>query len=361
MNKFYRGPYASYVLETHGQGIYFAIDKGIIIMNGKDYVGPFGESEFKSVKNIALNEAGDKFVITYVDKLGVTSSEEIVAAKSEYESAIEDKNLAMPNAVGGIAKGTKLSALEGKTYNAILDDLLFPTVNPTYTSPSASISFNGYATTQEVGAAGPTKDNFTTSFSAGAINLNGVKQANRAGSVISGSSFIYVNGSTANKDFPTTVPEGSTTFNYHAEYEAGPQPKDNKGNDYQSPLAAGSVNSQAVTLNGTYPWFASTSAASAENPVVKQSLVAWNTTAGAMSTGQFAVQPSGTLAQVFKLPRQLKTLQMLNTVSGAMDTIGTSDYTETTETLTINGIERTYYVYTYKGSTRGSVTLLAKF
>ena len=44
-----------------------------------------------------------------------------------------------------------------------------------------------------------------------------------------------------------------------------------------------------------------------------------------------------------------------------MDTIGTGDYTETTETIDINGNEQTYYVYTYNGSTRGEVTLLAKF
>lgn len=44
-----------------------------------------------------------------------------------------------------------------------------------------------------------------------------------------------------------------------------------------------------------------------------------------------------------------------------METIGTSDYTETTETINIGGIDVTYYVYTYNGSTRGSVTLLANF
>jgi hypothetical protein len=37
------------------------------------------------------------------------------------------------------------------------------------------------------------------------------------------------------------------------------------------------------------------------------------------------------------------------------------DYTESTETINIGGTDRTYYVYTYSGSTRGSVTLLAKF
>lgn len=355
MNKFYRGLKEKYVLSTHGGGIYFATDTKEIIQNGIVYTGELPDKNL--IEDVALSAEGDKIVITHVD--GSTS--EIELSSGEYESAIEDKTLAMPNAVGGIAKGTKLSDIEGKTINAIFDDLLFPTVNPTFTAPSASIKFNGYAATQEVGAAAPTESQFTVGFSAGAINLNGVKQANRAGAQDTGASFIYYGDSASNTTLPTTVALGSTSYKYRAAYAEGPQPKDNKGNDYSSPLAAGTVDSSAVTVNGTYPWFASTGSASASSPVVKQALVAWNATAGAMSTGNFTVQPSGTLAQVFKLPRQLKTLQMLNTVSGAMETIGTGDYNETTEVIDINGNEQTYYVYTYKGSTRGEVTLLAKF
>lgn len=352
---FYRGLKAKYSLETHGSAIFFATDTKEIIHNGVAYTGEL--PDLNLVKDVALSEAGDKIVVTHVD--GTTS--EIEVGSGSYASAIEDKTLAMPNAVGGIAKGTTLSELEGKTYDAIFDDLLFPTVNPTFTAPSASIKLNGYSATQEVGAVAPTVSNFTVSFSAGAITLNGVKQNNRAGAQDTDASFIYYGGDTANTTLPTVVALGGTTYQYHAAYAEGPQPKDNKGNDYSTPLAAGSVNSSAVTVNGTYPWYASTSAASADEPVVKQALVDWNATAGSMSTGQFALQPSGTLAQVFKLPRQLKTLQMLNTVSGAMETIGTTDYTETTEAIDINGTEVTYYVYTYNGSTRGSVTLLAKF
>ena len=355
MIKFYRGLYGAYSAVTHADGIYFATDKGVIRMGGKDYIGPLADAN--AVKNIALNAEGDKFVVTFLDN----TTAEIEVAKSEYESNIEDKTLAMPNAVGGFAKGTKVEQLEGKTFNEMFDDLLFPTVNPTFTAPSASIALKNYAATQEVGADAPTTANFTTGYGAGQITLNGVKQANRGGAHDTANSFIYYGSSADNKTLPTKVTLGSTSYKYRAAFAEGPQPKDNKGNDYSSPLAAGTVDSSAVSVNGTYPWFASTSAASAENPVVKQSLVAWNATAGTMSTGNFVLQPSGTLTQVFKLPRQIKTLQMLNTVSGAMDTIGTSDYTETTETINIGGTDVTYYVYTYKGSTRGEVQLLAKF
>lgn len=355
MAVFFRGLKEKYNLSSHGGGIYFATDTKEIIQNGIVYTGELPDKNL--IEDVALNAEGDKIVVTHVD--GSTS--EIAVGSGDYESAIEDKTLAMPSAVGGIAKGTKLSDIEGKTINAILDDMLFPTVNPTFTAPSASIKFNGYAATQEVGAAAPTADQFTAGFNAGAINLNGVKQNNRAGAQDTAASFIYYGDSADNTELPTSVALGNTSYKYRAAFAEGPQPKDNKGNDYLAPLEAGTVDSSAVTVNGTYPWFASTGSATAENPVVKQALVAWNATVGAMSTGNFTVQPSGTLAQVFKLPRQIKTLQMLNTVSGAMDTIGTGDYNETTEVIDINGTEHTYYVYTYKGSTRGEVTLLAKF
>ena len=349
--KFFRGLRENYVLESHGQGIYFATDTKEILHNNEPYVGlPLNVR----VEDVELNEEGS-IIVSFSDG----STKEIEIGSGKYESKIEDKSIAMTSAYGDFIKGTTVGQLEGKTYDELFDGILFPTVNPTFSAPSASISLKNYSSTQEVGATAPTSANFTTSFNAGAINLNGSKQANRAGAQDSENSYIYVGNQ--NQELPETVALGNTSYYYHAAYAEGPQPKNNKGVDYSTPLAAGSVNSGAATVNGTYPWFASTATATTESPVVKQSLVAWNTTVGAMSTGNFTVQPSGTLTQVFKLPRQLKTLQQLNTVSGAMDTIGTSDYTETTETIDINGNEQTYYVYTYNGSTRGEVTLLAKF
>lgn len=353
MAKFYRGPYASYSSGVHSEGIYFATDKGIIRMGGKDYIGPLGDST--AVKAINLNADRSKFVITYLDG----TSNEIEMAKSEYESNIDDKTLTMPNAVGGIAKGTKVSDLEGKTYNEVLDNLLFPTVNPTFTAPSASIKFSSYGTTQEIGSTGPTTSNFTVGYNAGAITLNGVKQANRGGDHNTENSFIYVNGDATNKTLPTTVPLGNTTFKYRASYAQGPQPKDNKGNNYSSPLAAGTVDSSAITLNGTYPWYASTVTAGS---LTKQSLVAWNTTAGAMSSGEFTVQPHTAAApQMFKVPRKAASLQMYNTVAKAFEPVALSDWTEVSAEETINNNKQVYYTYSYKGDARGSVRLIVKF
>lgn len=264
--------------------------------------------------------------------------ENIDIPESDYQSSIEDKELTMPNAVGGLSAGTKVSDLEGKTYSEIFDEVLFPTIHPTFVAPSATIKLN-VASVQEVGSVAPTASDFTTSFNRGAINLGGVKQADRAGALTSGEVFCV------GSSMPSLVPLGDTQYKYRANYAQGAQPKDNKGNDYGTPLPSGSVESGAVTLNGTYPWYIRS---------VKQSLVAWSEN---MSTGNFTLEATGVAQQVFKLPKALKELQMLNTISGKMEVIGTSDWDVTNESM--NGI--TYYVYSYNGDARGEVTLLAKF
>lgn len=352
MIQFFRGPKRGYSLKEHGQGIYFATDTKEILHNGVPFTGlPINTR----VEDVELIENGSKINIIFSDG----TNKEIEIGSGKYESAIEDKTIAMTSSYGDFTKGTTVGDLEGKTYNELFDGILFPTVNPTFNSPSASIKLNEYSSIQEVGAVAPVEDNFTVSFNAGSINLNGSKQEDRAGEQDLENSYIYTGNQ--NKDLPETVALGSTSYYYYATYAEGPQPKNNKGVDYSTPLAAGSVNSSAVSVNGTLPWFASTSAASAENPVIKQALVEWNTTLGNMVTPKFEVQPSGTLPQVFKLPRQLKTLQMLNTISGNMEIISTSAYTETKENININGTDYEYFVYTYKGEDRGSVTLIAKF
>ena len=289
---------------------------------------------------------------------GQSNIEITLAAKvldGAYQSAIENKELPMPYDVGGIPRGTTVAELEGKSKNAIFDDLLFPTVNPTFINPSASIALKKYPEVVEVGSQAPSAAAFVVGFDPGSIMLGDRKQNDRAGLLDVAASFIY-SGNAADKTMPAVMPEGNLMYRYRAIYAGGPQPKNNKGGDYGTPLSSGSVDSPAVTVNGTFPWYASTS-----DSVLKQSLIAWIAQTGSMSTGNFTLQPSGTTAQVFKLPRQLASLQQLNTISGRMEPVDMSDYTETTETIDINGNVRTYYVYTYNGAARGAVTLSAKF
>ena len=349
--KFYRGLEARYNAGTHADGIYFCTDSHKIMLNGEQY----GGSSSKTVEDVTLDES--TLTIHYTD----ASSEELDLSVlgGTYTSGIEDTSLKMPSAVGGISKDTTVGSLNGKTINQMFDDLLFPTVNPTYVAPSASIAFKSYATLQKVGSTGPTEGNFTTGYNAGAINVNGVKQADRGGALKEGESFIYVNGDASNKTLPATLALGNTTFKYRAAYEAGPQPKDNKGNNYGSPLSAGTVDSSAITVNGTHPYYASTATA---GQLTEQPLLTWNAAAGQMTTPRFVLQPHSAAAkQIMKFPRKLTQLQMLNTVSQQMEVVSFSDWSESSASESTNGVETTYYTYTYSGSDRGSVTLIVKF
>ena len=277
---------------------------------------------------------------------------EVGVRSSVYNSGISDQSLEMPEDVGGIKKGTTVGELDGQTINKIFDDLFFPTVNPTFSAPSASISFTSFSTIQIVGSKGPTQSNFRTSFNRGTISVNGERQDYRAGELITANSFIYVNGNVSNTTFPTTIPEGDTSFRYRAAYQEGPQPYDNKGNPYGSPLPAGTVDSNSISVNGTYPWYASTKTSGV---LTQQSLVKWSSN---MSTGNFVVQPhTSAAAQIFKLPRAAKSMTMLNTVSGKMESVSLSEWTSSTS-IEYN---RTYYTYTYSGADRGSVTLNVNF
>lgn len=294
----------------------------------------------KTVNGKSLLGEGDLYIQTDIpidDELSFTSNNPV-------------KNSVITNKITNF--GSRINELE-----IAVDEILNPTINPTFINPNASISLVGYNSLMEIGSEGPTVSNFKTSYNAGSININGVKQNDRGGSHNVTESFIFINSDPTNKELPKTILLGNTTFKYRAYYKEGPQPKDNKGNDYGSPLAEGYVDSAVLTINGTWPWYASTSTATSENPVIKQSLVTWAST---MKTGNFTLRPSGSLPQVFKLPKQIKSLQMKNAV-GQMETVGLTDYTETTEIITLNGNTQTYYVYTYNGSTRGEVTLNATF
>lgn len=349
--KFYRGLEVSYSSSTHADGIYFCTNTGKIMLNGKQY----GGSSAKTVADVTLEESVLK--VKYTD----SSSEELDLSVlgGTYTSEIEDTELEMPSAVGGISKGTTIGDLNGKTINQMFDDLLFPTVNPTYVAPSASIAFKSYATLQKVGSTGPTEDNFTTGYNPGAINVNEVKQADRGGALKEGESFIYVNGDAANKTLPPTLALGNTTFKYRASYEAGPQPKDNKGNNYGSPLDAGTVDSKAITVNGTHPYYASTVTA---GQLTEQPLLTWNASVGQMTTPEFTLPAhSATAKQMFKVPRKATKLQMYSTVSQSFQDVALSAWTESSATEATNGVETTYYTYTYNGADRGSVKLKVTF
>lgn len=148
--------------------------------------------------------------------------------------------------VGGLESGTAIAAND--TITSVLKKMLVTTYYPTYVSPSANLSYSA-STLLKVGATIPAAS-ATVTFNPGAIMLEGVKQNNRAGAATnytlatSGATTDYNNSNTTGSFSVTALTrasKGNITMTATVTHEEGPQPLDSDGNDYESPLPAGSV------------------------------------------------------------------------------------------------------------------------
>lgn len=385
--KFIKGPVTSYNSELYTGAIYFATDEKVIYLDGT----PYGAKSERSVEDITVKD--NVLTITYTagepksidlsvtfpeaseTNSGLMSSEDkkklsalasilneegIVELSTTYTSNIADVLLAMPNKVGGFDKGTTVGQLNGKSYNEMFDDLLFPSVNPSHGTPSLTgFVLSSNENPVELG---------TSIITISDANLNKSTWTNYnnnlsyAGDPTSTVYTFTVNGNTYSN--VSNLPEvystlGDQTYKAVINYDKGPVPVNNKGIEVPTLAApAGSVTATR-TINVTCPWYASTVNS---GELEKQELVSWNTTSGAMSSGEFEVKPhTSILPQMFKLPRVAASLQMYNTVAKAFETVSLSDWTMTSSEESVNGINHTYYTYTYSGSNRGSVKLIVKF
>lgn len=347
------------------------IDASINILNigsgdASVYYGKSGENfllrEIKGSPTITVSTSDN---LIYIDASG--------GGTGTYDTSL-DPSLAMPNDVGGIPAGTLVNDLKGDTLISLWDSLLFPTVNPTYVAPSNS--FNDNATNlQEVAAA--ISVTYTASFNRGAINLSGSFQDYRAGlpnsynySDPSGNTLLTDVSSASLTNIQTVnnyvVVIGTQTWSNTVSYDEGPQPKDNKGNDYDSPLSAGTTGSQSVTIEGVYPIFATTSSISV---LTKQALQSMSIS----TSPTYSMAPeSGGNKQTFQLPDKwtgsptnnpLTGVQTYNTIAGSWEYQGGSAassltyWTTSSTTKTIQGVVENYTQYTYNGTDRSTVDI----
>lgn len=315
----------------HLDKLYFTTDTHELLVNGDSYSG--------GITSVSVE--GTTLKITMVDGSSKTVD---LAEILKYKSALAD-NIATVNALGGIPAGTTVEQLKNKTFSQLFDKLIFPTVNPTFEAPTAFLSLKSTSTTpiiQEVGTIGasvPVAASFNTVYNPGAIKIAGVKKQDRGGDLKFDESFIYINNDPASRNFPTEIPEGSIIYKYRAAYAQGPQPLDSKGNNYQTPLPAGTVDSAAVTINGVYPYFTNK-----DNNKAFDKLAL--TTSNTLSAVKFKAE--GPNKHIFKLYAKyiLTKVELLNTLSGKYENYGIDKFTKTIENIKVQGKQVEYAVYT---------------
>lgn len=332
-----------------------------------------------TVKWINDNNQGivlNSFTFTIIDAAWTTQySTKVLVGNSVdiYKSAL-GVNVQMPNAVGGIAAGTTVSKLNGKTQNQIIDMLLFPEQQPTVQAPSAGIAFAGGFSNNgitEVGAVAPVSGtNITTSFNQGYGRAAGQPDKKRAGALNSEASFIYYGGQESNKNLPTKVVLGTMQYNYHAAYAQGEQlvtSWGNKASVQPNPLPAGAVNSGAVYIYGTYPYFANGADASTSNgegsmpsspkPDTKLKIYKWTDT---LIGAKFASEASSDTRLEFKFPstKNVTKVEFYNTVSGKWEVFASSNYViSDAGNIQVQGAPVAYKKLTTQGAMSGALQL----
>ena len=182
-------------------------------------------------------------------------------------------NLAMPTAVGGIDAGTRVTDLNTKTIVEILNDLLFPTVLPTYVIPTNVISISLGSTLKEVGSTfsgdvvQTADSNDAGAFTELRIYRDGQLVDTDSNPTLAGG--VYSNTFTESSYTvpPPTNNDDASQIVYTAQgdYNAGTAKLDNKGDldtrsfavrQTDAPQAADTgFTSSSKTIQGRYPYF----------------------------------------------------------------------------------------------------------
>jgi hypothetical protein len=252
--------------------------------------------------------------------------------------------------VGGISTGTTYVA--GTTLEKILCDLLNPVMFPTLTNPSGSLSGTGSKLLETGSTISAT---ITATFNRGSINPAYGTSGYRSGAATD----YALNGGTAQagNTWSETVSSSNKTFQATISYAAGEQPKDSVGNNYSTPLPAGSVTTNTVSYDFVDAMWANTANIAT---VAKLSLVAKST------KQRDLLFPAQTVAnpEVFDIPASwtVTAVQVKNDLSGAYED-ALDQFTITTVTHDdAAGNAVNYNRYTFnKGFDTGARTVRVKW
>lgn len=209
--------------------------------------------------------------------------------------------------VGGIESGKTYN--EGTSLETLWRDLLDPVMYPALTAPSATLSAAGTKLLEK----GESKSiTLTVTFNRGSINPAYGTSGYRSGAATG----YTLNGGTeqAENTFSVTVDNSHTSYQASVAYGVGEQPKDSSGENYSSPFAAGSVNTNTITYEFVDALWANTANIAT---VAKLGLVSKS------AKQKDFVFPAQTVAnpEVFDVPASwtISAVQVKNDLSGAYE------------------------------------------
>jgi len=300
--------------------------------------------------NKSLDDLGVQKKLTAGDNISIDADGTISATGGGGGSAELTSDMTTAIKVGGIESGTQYE--EGTSLETIIRDMLEPTLYPTLTAPSATLAATG-AKLLEKGATLATT--FTATFSRGSINPAYGTSGYRSGAAIDYS--LNSGTAQAGNTWNVTVSESTTSYQASVSYAAGEQPKDSKGNNYSTPLPAGSVNTNTVSYEFVDAMWANTSAIAT---IAKLSLVSKTAKQRDMTF------PAQTVSnpEVFDVPASwtVTAVQVKNDLSGAWED-ASSQFTVTDTTHNNAGsVSTAYKRYTFNmGVDTGSRQIRVKW
>ena len=264
-------------------------------------------------------------------------------------SSLED-DLNVTTAVGGVTVGTYYPT--DTPLEDIFRDMLDPVKYPTFTSPSATLTATGNKLLETGSTLSTT---MTITLNRGHINpaygTSGYRSGAATGYSLNGGVTQTTN------TFSVTVDESNLTYIGVADYAAGEQPKDSKGNNYSTPLAAGSVNTNSIVYEFVDAIWANTAAIST---VAKLALVSKSA-----KVKQFDF-PDATIAspERFDIPASwnITAVEVKNDLSGAYEDCSSEFTTGTTTHNDAAGNPVNYVTYTdNRGYDAGARTIRVKW
>lgn len=261
---------------------------------------------------------------------------------------------------------------QGYTYSQMFDAILFPTVTPTMTAPS--LSWKNYSTSYDklvgtdITSLVLTSDNISKYID---VNLGSWSLVNNEGMTASngcGKINLSTTGSPVdNGDGKYLMGTSTIKYQAYAKFEAGDDPKDNKGNvcTGMGYFNNSNVYSSAANIFPYYNFYATTNQ-STPGELISQSVIRKAGIDTVTTTqGKITLAPhTSSTPWKLRLPKALQTLWILNTSNGKYEVIEMSGeapkmWKHEQETTTENGIK--YHIYTYIGSDNNSANIQIKF